>query len=430
MRSITTCGMRARRAQAQAHAHDLGAVLGADHLVRLDAGPLRHRRVDEAGAQRDRAHAVRVELVVERTGESDHRGLRGAVGRQPRCRERAGDRGEVDDPASRLPQERDRGLRDEEEPAQVDGELEIVVLRRQVLDPPADPDPGRVDEHVEAPEPVAVLGDDTRRIPPPRRRRPRSPPLPSSAAAASMRSGRRETSVSSKPSSRSIRAIASPMPDEPPVTSAAPLVEDAAIAPTVNGCGNCEPDEPHRRRRLRGEVLRGSARGAAEGLRPGGGRGPPRRPRPGGRRCRLPPRRRARARLHGRLLPAARRRPGPLRPDRCDERAQRRLRHGRHAAPRALDRGLSRRSSRPSSSARSSREPTSRFARPGRSSPAATRSATPSRSTASRSSAPSIPTASGSRAARGPATPSSSPSRSARGSCSRGRATSPRRRAG
>src|SRR6476661_925313 len=53
---------------------------------------------------------------------------------------------------------------------------------------------------------------------------------PSSAAAASMRSGRRETSVSSKLSSRSIRAIASPMPDEPPVTSAAP-----GIAPTVNG---------------------------------------------------------------------------------------------------------------------------------------------------------------------------------------------------
>src|SRR4029079_17078761 len=52
---------------------------------------------------------------------------------------------------------------------------------------------------------------------------------PSSAAAASMRSGRRETSVSSKPSSRSIRAIASPMPDEPPVTSA-----DPGIAPTVN----------------------------------------------------------------------------------------------------------------------------------------------------------------------------------------------------
>ncbi len=53
---------------------------------------------------------------------------------------------------------------------------------------------------------------------------------PSSAAAASTFSGRRETSVSSKPSSRSILAIASPMPDEPPVTSAA-----RAIRPRVNG---------------------------------------------------------------------------------------------------------------------------------------------------------------------------------------------------
>src|SRR5438105_12017073 len=53
---------------------------------------------------------------------------------------------------------------------------------------------------------------------------------PSSSAAASTGSGRRETRVSSKPSSRSIRAIASPMPDEPPVTSAA-----RAIGPTVNG---------------------------------------------------------------------------------------------------------------------------------------------------------------------------------------------------
>src|SRR5581483_133927 len=53
---------------------------------------------------------------------------------------------------------------------------------------------------------------------------------PSSAAAASTRSDRRDTRVRSNPSSRSIRAIASPMPDEPPVTRAA-----RAIAPTVNG---------------------------------------------------------------------------------------------------------------------------------------------------------------------------------------------------
>ena len=56
------------------------------------------------------------------------------------------------------------------------------------------------------------------------------------------------------------------------------------------------------------------------------------------RRRRLQARRRARARLHARLLPAARRRPGDVRPDRGDERAERRLRDGRHAAARALDR--------------------------------------------------------------------------------------------
>ena len=101
-------------------------------------------------------------------------------------------------------------------------------------------------------------------------------------------------------------------------------------------------DEPHRRRRVRGEVLGRAARGSAQGLRPGGGGGSARRPRSGGRRGRLPARCRAGARLHGRLLSPARRRPRPLRPHRGDERAQRRLRDGRHAAARALDRGLSR----------------------------------------------------------------------------------------
>ena len=43
---------------------------------------------------------------------------------------------------------------------------------------------------------------------------------PSSAPAASIFSAVREASVSSKPSSRSILAIASPMPEEPPVINA------------------------------------------------------------------------------------------------------------------------------------------------------------------------------------------------------------------
>jgi len=43
---------------------------------------------------------------------------------------------------------------------------------------------------------------------------------PISAAAASIFSRVREAIVRSKPSSRNIRAIARPIPDEPPVTSA------------------------------------------------------------------------------------------------------------------------------------------------------------------------------------------------------------------
>ena len=125
------------------------------------------------------------------------------------------------------------------------------------------------------------------------------------------------------------------------------------------------------------------------------------------RRRRLQARRRARARLHARLLPAARRRPGALRPDRGDERAQRRLRDGRLAAARALDRRVPGEPAERDARARSSAPPTSRCARPARSSPAATRSATTSRSTGSRSSAPCTRTASGRRAARGPATRSS-----------------------
>src|SRR5436190_1171947 len=46
------------RTEPQAHADDLGAVLRLDHLIAGDARPLRHRRVDEARADRDRADAV------------------------------------------------------------------------------------------------------------------------------------------------------------------------------------------------------------------------------------------------------------------------------------------------------------------------------------------------------------------------------------
>src|SRR5207245_10275874 len=49
---------------------------------------------------------------------------------------------------------------DEEYRAHVDPEREIEVLRRQVLDGARDADAGRVDEHVEPPEALAVLGHE------------------------------------------------------------------------------------------------------------------------------------------------------------------------------------------------------------------------------------------------------------------------------
>ena len=61
---------------------------------------------------------------------------------------------------SRLLEQRDRLARDEQQPAEVDAELQVDVLRLQRLDLAADADARRVDEHVQAAEPLCVLGDD------------------------------------------------------------------------------------------------------------------------------------------------------------------------------------------------------------------------------------------------------------------------------
>src|SRR6266851_3149706 len=114
-----------------------------------------------------------------------------------------------------------------------------------------------------------------------------------------------------------MRAIASPMPDEPPVMIAArstilclqaatcegqaallantgaegaarwSLLSPEAAAATAAvsikcAYGGADAHEPHGRRRLRGEVLGRSARGAVEGVRAGRGREPSRRPLAGG----------------------------------------------------------------------------------------------------------------------------------------------------
>ena len=127
--------------------------------------------------------------------------------------------------------------------------------------------------------------------------------------------------------------------------SSSPLSATAAPRPPLRRLGvfcrhDGKPYVARDERWLRRQVLRRAPRGAAARVRARRGREPARRPLARRRRRRLQARRRARARLHARLLPAARRRSRSLRADRRDERAQRRLRDGRLAAPRALDRGL------------------------------------------------------------------------------------------
>ena len=145
-------------------------------------------------------------------------------------------------------------------------------------------------------------------------------------------------------------------------------------------------------RRLRGEVLGRAAAGARRRPRADRRPGPARRPRAVRRRGGLPPRRRARARLHARLLPADRRRPG--RPSARSRRRTRSTTCSRWAAGRC---SRSRSPSFPESLPaerrrgdlrRGGREGARRRAACSR---AATRCARRSRSTGSRSSARSAP---------------------------------------
>ena len=180
--------------------------------------------------------------------------------------------------------------------------------------------------------------------------------------------------------------------------------------PRVYGDGrNRGPDQADRARllrRLRREVLGRAAPGARGRHRAALQPGPAHRPRTVRRRGRLPARRRARARLHARLLPADRRRPGDVRRDRRGERAQRRVRDGRPAAGGTLDRCVS----RVAAARRGLGHPHGGGGEGDggrrRCSPAGTRSARRSRSTASPSSAPCRPMRSGRRPAPSRATSS------------------------
>ena len=163
-RSTTTTGTRAaglRRSSARtSSAQSSGWIMSAG----LDARPRRHRRVDERRAERGDAHA-RVRLLAgERAGQRDERRLRGAVAREPGRGDRAGDRREVHDVAACLAQRRQRLARDEERAAEVDGLLEVELLRLHVADPAGDAHAGRVDEHVEPAVGLEVRRDEPRAV--------------------------------------------------------------------------------------------------------------------------------------------------------------------------------------------------------------------------------------------------------------------------
>ena len=139
----------------------------ADHLLGRDlvADELRHRRLDEAGAQRERLDALGVELLVHRLRPAHDRELRGAVDRQPRLAGLAGDRRGVDHErvavlGAGAAQHVGALAVEEDDRAQVEVDLHVDLLRRVLGDRRADPDARVVDQHVEAAEALAVLGDD------------------------------------------------------------------------------------------------------------------------------------------------------------------------------------------------------------------------------------------------------------------------------
>ena len=148
------------RAQAEDRAHELGDVLDLDHLLAGYAGPVRHLRRDERGADRRRADAVLGLLAVERVRERDDGGLRRAVDGEAGRRDRARDGGEVDDVPAGRAEVRQRLARHDHRRAQVDVELEPDRLRRLVCELAADADPGRVDEDVHSAEALDVGCDD------------------------------------------------------------------------------------------------------------------------------------------------------------------------------------------------------------------------------------------------------------------------------
>ena len=143
-------GHARHRAQREDGADERGDVVRLDLLLVRKPGPLGHPRRHEPGRDRGRADAMALLLPVERVRECDQRRLRRTVDREPRRRDRSGDRGERDHLTSRRAQERERLPRDDERRPQVDVELERDALRVLLRERSTDSDPRRVHEHVHA----------------------------------------------------------------------------------------------------------------------------------------------------------------------------------------------------------------------------------------------------------------------------------------
>ena len=96
----------------------------------------RHRAVDDAGVDAVRRHAVRPRVAGERLRERDDAALRRRVGgarREPA--DLARERAERDDAAAALRHEHaQRRLRGQEDAAQVDGQQQIPLLRRELVE--------------------------------------------------------------------------------------------------------------------------------------------------------------------------------------------------------------------------------------------------------------------------------------------------------
>ena len=107
-----------------------------DRLDPLGRNGRDHRPVDRGGRDRVHGHPGAGELARRVPGQGDDRRLRGRVvhaGHRPAGLAR--DRGEVDDPAPRLAQVWDRGLRHEREATEVDRELAVDVPELRALEP-------------------------------------------------------------------------------------------------------------------------------------------------------------------------------------------------------------------------------------------------------------------------------------------------------